>query len=45
MAEMMKKFAAAGDGKDAPPMWGVPEGGEPFGRARNDLEWVDPSKK
>ncbi len=51
MAEMMKRFAppAGGDGKTPPPpppmMWGVPEGGEPFGRARDDLDWVDPSKK
>ena len=48
MKEMMKRFAPAEgeDGKDAPPpMWGVPEGGEPFGRARNELEWIDPSKK
>jgi NAD(P)-dependent dehydrogenase (short-subunit alcohol dehydrogenase family) len=48
MAEMRKRFAPSGDDdKDAPPrpMWGVPEGGEPFGRARDDLEWVDPSKK
>ncbi|HHU30910.1 MAG: SDR family NAD(P)-dependent oxidoreductase [Bacillota bacterium] len=48
MAEMMKRFAPSGDEKDAPPpppMWGVPEGGEPFGLARADLDWVDPSKK
>ncbi len=49
MAEMMKNFAPpSGDGKDAPPpppMWGIPEGGEPFGKARKDLDWVDPSKK
>ena len=49
MAEMMKSFAPAdGDGKDAPPpqpMWGVPEGGEAFGKARNDLDWIDSSKK
>jgi NAD(P)-dependent dehydrogenase (short-subunit alcohol dehydrogenase family) len=49
MAEMMKNFAppAGGDGKAAPPppMWGVPEGGEAFGQARKDLDWVDPSKK
>ncbi len=52
MAEMMKRFAppptADGDGKKAPPpppMWGVPEGGEAFGKARKDLDWVDPSKK
>lgn len=27
------------------PMWGIPEGGEPFGKARSDLDWVDPGKK
>lgn len=51
MAEMMKRFAPppSSEGKDAPPppppMWGVPEGGEAFGKARKDLDWVDPSKK
>jgi NAD(P)-dependent dehydrogenase (short-subunit alcohol dehydrogenase family) len=47
MEEMRKRFEAASKDKDAPPrpMWGVPEGGEPFGRARDDLDWVDPSKK
>ena len=25
--------------------WGVPEGAEPFGMARDDLDWIDPSKK
>jgi NAD(P)-dependent dehydrogenase (short-subunit alcohol dehydrogenase family) len=51
MAEMMKRFAPPptnGDEKAAPPpppMWGVPEGGEAFGQARTDLDWVDPSKK
>ena len=47
MEEMRKRFAAAGDGKDAPPppMWEIPEGGEPFGLARADIEWVDPNKK
>lgn len=51
MAEMMKRFApppGSEEGKDAPPpppMWGVPEGGEAFGKARQDLDWVDPSKK
>jgi hypothetical protein len=25
--------------------WGVPEGGEPFGKARDDLDGVDPTKK
>jgi NAD(P)-dependent dehydrogenase (short-subunit alcohol dehydrogenase family) len=49
MAEMMKRFApASGESNknDPPPsMWGVPEGGEAFGRARDDLDWVDASKK
>jgi hypothetical protein len=46
---MMKNFAPpeGSDGKAAPPppMWGVPEGGEAFGQARKDLDWVDESKK
>lgn len=41
MEEMRKKFGDKGPG----PMWEVPEGGEAFGRAREDLDWVDPSKK
>jgi NAD(P)-dependent dehydrogenase (short-subunit alcohol dehydrogenase family) len=48
MAEMMKNMAPpSSDGKAAPPppMWGVPEGGEAFGKAKKDLDWVDPSKK
>jgi len=52
MAEMMKNFGpppgADSDGKDAPPpppMWGVPEGGEAFGQARKDLDWIDENKK
>jgi NAD(P)-dependent dehydrogenase (short-subunit alcohol dehydrogenase family) len=28
-----------------PSMWGVPEGGEAFGNARADLDWIDDSKK
>jgi NAD(P)-dependent dehydrogenase (short-subunit alcohol dehydrogenase family) len=49
MAEMMKNFAPPkdADGKDAPPpmMWSVPEGAEPFGQARRDLDWIDENKK
>ncbi|HHX75614.1 MAG TPA: SDR family NAD(P)-dependent oxidoreductase, partial [Firmicutes bacterium] len=47
MAELMKRFSEGEEGKDAPPpsRWGVPEGGEPFGMARKDLDWVDPSKR
>jgi NAD(P)-dependent dehydrogenase (short-subunit alcohol dehydrogenase family) len=36
------------EGEDAPPppsMWGVPEGGEAFGQAKKDLDWVDQSKR
>ncbi len=53
--EMMKQFQkmmeeAKNRGDDAaapPPMmgWGTPEGAEPFGKARDDLDWIDPSKK
>ena len=35
-------------GKEAPPprpMWGTPEGGEVFGKAREDLDWVDPANR
>ena len=42
--EMAKKNA----GQDAPPprpMWGTPEGGEVFGKAREDLDWVDPKNR
>lgn len=48
MAEMMKNFAPPGsDGKAAPPpmMWSIPEGAEPFGQARKDLDWVAEDKK
>ncbi|MBP5166838.1 MAG: hypothetical protein ILP09_06225 [Oscillospiraceae bacterium] len=51
MAEMMKNFTPPPppkDGEKAPapaPMWGTPEGGEAFGQARKDLDWVDASKR
>jgi len=38
MAEMMKKGPGPGE-------WKVPEGAEPFGMARRDLDYVDPGKK
>ena len=44
--EMMKN--APKDGSAAPPprpMWGTPEGGEVFGKAREDLDWVDPANR
>lgn len=41
MEEMRKKFGEGGP----QPGWEVPEGGEAFGRAREDLDWVDDSKK
>ena len=41
--------AAKERGEDAAPPptmgWAVPEGAEPFGKARDDLDWIDPSKK
>ncbi|MBO4330582.1 MAG: SDR family NAD(P)-dependent oxidoreductase [Oscillospiraceae bacterium] len=52
MAEMMKNFTPPPPPKDgekpAPPPtmgWGVPEGGEAFGQARKDLDWVADSKR
>ena len=47
MQKMFAEMAKNSDGKEAPPMmgWGVPEGAEPFGMARDDLDWIDPSKK
>jgi NAD(P)-dependent dehydrogenase (short-subunit alcohol dehydrogenase family) len=38
--EMMKNMPKGG-----PMMWEVPEGAEAFGKARKDLEWIDPSKR
>ncbi|MDR3309849.1 MAG: SDR family NAD(P)-dependent oxidoreductase [Oscillospiraceae bacterium] len=52
--EMMKRFAAmapppAKEGEEAPPPpqmgWGTPEGGEAFGQAKKDLDWVDESHR
>ena len=47
MAEMMKNMPKPAEGEDGPPpsMWGVPEGGEAFGQARADLDYVAASKK
>ncbi|MDR0906850.1 MAG: SDR family NAD(P)-dependent oxidoreductase [Oscillospiraceae bacterium] len=46
-AERFKNFAppVSDDSGPPPSMWGVPEGGEAFGQARADLDYVDPSKK
>ena len=40
MMEMMAKMKE--EGHEAPPMmgWEVPEGAEPFGQARKDLDWI-----
>lgn len=39
MQEMMEKMKA--EGKEPPAMgWAVPEGGEAFGQARKDLDWI-----
>jgi NAD(P)-dependent dehydrogenase (short-subunit alcohol dehydrogenase family) len=51
MAEMMKNFTPPPppkDGEKAPapaPMWGTPDGGEAFGQARKDLDWVEASRR
>jgi len=46
MKKMFEEMAKANAGKPAPKMgWGVPEGGEAFGKARDDLDWIDASKK
>ncbi len=42
--ETLKDRPDGGDGGGAP-MWAVPEGAEPFGQARKDLDWIDPSKR
>ncbi len=38
MKAMMEKMKESGDG---PMMWAVPEGGEAFGQARKDLDWIE----
>ena len=46
--KMMEEAKNRGDDAAAPPPlmgWGTPEGAEPFGKARDDLDWIDPSKK
>ncbi len=46
MRKMFEEMAKNSDGKAPPAMgWAVPEGAEPFGMARDDLDWIDPSKK
>ena len=47
MQKMFAEMAKNSDGKEAPPVmgWAVPEGAEPFGMARDDLDWIDSSKK
>ena len=47
MQKMFEEMAKNSDGKEAPPVmgWAVPEGAEPFGMARDDLDWIDSSKK
>ena len=46
-AEMAKAAKERGEEAAPPPTmgWAVPEGAEPFGKARDDLDWIDPSKK
>ena len=46
--KMFEEMAKKNGGKSAPaprPMWGTPEGGEVFGKAREDLDWVDPANR
>ncbi len=43
-AERMAKQAENPD-KHGPQKWEVPEGAEPFGQARKDLDWIDKSKR
>ena len=47
MRKMFEKLAKERGEDGPPPMmgWAVPEGAEPFGKARDDLDWIDPSKK
>jgi len=47
MEEKMKAFMPPVNEDSGPPpsMWGVPEGGEAFGQARRDLDYVDDDKK
>ena len=43
--EMMKNAPKDGSAPAPRPMWGTPEGGEVFGKAREDLDWVDPANR
>lgn len=43
--ERAKEAGNDSTGGPGPGGWGVPEGGEAFGQARADLDWVDPSHK
>jgi NAD(P)-dependent dehydrogenase (short-subunit alcohol dehydrogenase family) len=43
-AERMAKQVKNPD-KHGPQKWEVPEGAEPFGQARKDLDWIDESKR
>ena len=43
--EMMKNAPKDGPAPAPRPMWGTPEGGEVFGKAREDLDWVDPANR
>jgi len=45
MAAFAPPPSDGGESGPPPSMWGVPEGGETFGLARADLDFVDPSKK
>ena len=40
-ARMEKMREAMKNQKDGPAMWKVPEGAEPFGHARKDLDWIE----
>lgn len=44
-AKRMEEMKASGGESEQPPMWEVPEGAEAFGKARKDLEWIDPDKR